>query len=71
VAYRPSIPVTALLGGTTQNLPAGRALVSYGTAGRVEEYDASGSVVWEIHGDAGYVFRAQRIGSLYRPGAPR
>jgi hypothetical protein len=64
-----SLPaVTAQLGGTTQDLPGGRALVSFGTAGRVEEYDASGQVVWRIEGSPGYIFRAQRIRSLYHPG---
>ena len=39
-------------------------LVSFGTAGRVEEHDAAGRVAWRIEGSAGYVFRAQRIRSL-------
>ena len=43
-------------------------LVAYGDGGAVREYDADGSVVWEIEGDPGYVFRAQRIRSLYHPG---
>jgi arylsulfotransferase ASST len=60
--------VTALLGGSTQRLPLGRTLVAYGNGGRVQEYDALGNVVWEIHGNPGYVFRAQRIVSLYHPG---
>ncbi len=59
-------PVAAQLGGTTQDLPGGRTLVSFGSAGRVEEYDASGQVVWWIEAP-GYVFRAQRIHSLYQP----
>jgi hypothetical protein len=42
--------------------------VSFGPARRVEEYDASGRVVWRIEGNPGYVFRAQRIRSLYQPG---
>jgi hypothetical protein len=33
----------------------------------VQEYDGDGAVVWEIEGDAGYIFRAQRIISLYHP----
>jgi hypothetical protein len=66
-SYGPTPAVTATLGGTTQYLPDGRTLVSFGTAGRVEEYDASGRVVWQIEGNPGYVFRAQRISSLYRP----
>jgi Arylsulfotransferase (ASST) len=58
----------ALLGGTTQELPDGRLLVAYGNGSRVEEYDQSGLVVWRIEGNPGYVFRAQRIRSLYTPG---
>jgi len=60
--------VTAQLGGSVQELPRGRTLVSYGTGARVEEYDASGHVVWRIEGAPGYIFRAQRIRSLYAPG---
>jgi hypothetical protein len=56
------------IGGGAQDLPDGRTLVSFGTAGRVEEYDAAGNVTWRIEGNAGYVFRAQRIRSLYAPG---
>ena len=67
-SYGSDPAVTAQLGGTTQELPGGRALVSFGTAGRVEEYDASGQVVWRIEGSPGYIFRAQRIRSLYHPG---
>ena len=58
----------ARLGGTTQELPDGRLLVAYGNGNRVEEYDQSGQVVWRIDGNPGYVFRAQRIRSLYSPG---
>ena len=61
-------PVTTLLGGSTQTLPSGRILVAYGNGNRVQEYDAGGAVVWEIHGDPGYIFRAERIASLYAPG---
>ena len=60
--------VITLIGGSMQSLPGGRTLVSFGTAGRVEEYDAAGRVVWRIDGNPGYVFRAQRIRSLYNPG---
>jgi hypothetical protein len=67
-SYGSSPAVTAQLGGTTQELPGGRALVSFGTAARVEEYDASGQVVWRLEGSPGYIFRAQRIRSLYQPG---
>jgi len=67
-AYESSPAVTAQLGGTTQALPGGRVLVAYGNGGRVEEYNASGQVVWRIEGNPGYIFRAQRIRSLYQPG---
>jgi len=67
-SYGSDPPVTASLGGSTQDLPGVRTLVSYGPAGRVEEYDAAGQVVWRIEGNPGYVFRAQRITSLYHPG---
>ena len=60
--------VITLIGGSVQSLPGSRTLVSFGTAGRVEEYDAAGRVVWRFEGNAGYVFRAQRIRSLYSPG---
>ena len=57
------------IGGSMQSLPGGHTLVSFGTAGRVEEYDSAGRVVWSIDGNPGYVFRAQRIRSLYNPAA--
>lgn len=60
--------VSTTIGGSVQVLADGHMLVSFGTAGRVEEYDASGRVVWQIVGNPGYVFRAQRIRSLYFPG---
>jgi hypothetical protein len=60
--------VITLIGGSVQSLPGGHTLASFGTAGRVEEYDADGRVVWRIDGNPGYVFRAQRIRSLYAPG---
>lgn len=59
----------ALTGGTAQGLARDRTLVSYGSGGSVEEIDAAGKVVWKIEGNPGYVFRAQRISSLYSPGA--
>jgi hypothetical protein len=67
-SYRSLPSVVTQIGGSVQNLPNSRTLVSFGTAGRVEEYDAVGRVMWSIQGDAGYVFRAQRIRSLYTPG---
>ncbi|HSE28354.1 MAG TPA: arylsulfotransferase family protein [Gemmatimonadales bacterium] len=67
--YAPTPATRANLGGTTQLLPGGGVLVAYGDGGRLEEYDAGGARVWEVVGDAGYVFRAQRIRSLYHPEA--
>jgi hypothetical protein len=66
--YEPGDGVVAQLGGTTQPLTDGHTLVSYGSGGRVEEYDADGRVAWRILGSPGYVFRAHRIRSLYAPG---
>lgn len=60
--------VVTQIGGSVQPLPGGRTLVSFGTEGRVEEYDADGRLTWRIEGNPGYVFRAQRIRSLYAPG---
>jgi hypothetical protein len=60
--------VIAQIGGSTQALSAGHTLVSFGNGGGVEEYDATGNLVWKIDGNPGYVFRAQRITSLYKPG---
>jgi hypothetical protein len=37
--------VVTEIGGSVQRVAAGRTLVSFGTAGRVEEYDAAGQVV--------------------------
>jgi hypothetical protein len=66
-SYGSAPAVVTQIGGSVQQLAGGRTLVSFGTAGRVEEYDATGRVVWRIDGNAGYVFRAQRIRSLYGP----
>ena len=68
-SYGSTPGVVTQIGGSVQGLAGARTLVSFGTAGRVEEYDAGGRVVWRITGGAGYVFRAQRISSLYAPGA--
>ena len=51
-----------------QALPDFHTLVSYGSGGGVHEYDRLGEVAWKLAGNPGYVFRAQRIRSLYRPG---
>ncbi len=64
----PTPSLTAQLGGATQTLPGGHTLVAYGNAARLEEYDSAGNVVWRIQAGAGYIFRAERIRSLYRPG---
>jgi Arylsulfotransferase (ASST). len=66
--YSSAPGVVTQIGGSVQRLAGGRTLVSVGTAGRVEEYDADGKVVWRIDGNPGYIFRAQRISSLYAPG---
>lgn len=54
------------VGGGTDVLPSGGALVSFGRAGRVVEVTETGERVWELTGiDNTYVFRAQWIPSLY------
>ena len=68
-AFSSSAGLVAQVGGTTQSLPGDRTLVSFGNGGGVEEYDAAGNVVWRLYGTPGYIFRAQRIRSLYHPGA--
>jgi len=67
-SYGSASRVVTEIGGSVQTLTDGRTLVSFGTAGRVEEYDVSGHLTWRIEGNPGYVFRAQRIRSLYAPG---
>jgi hypothetical protein len=67
--YESAPGVVTQIGGSVQRIARGRTLVSVGTAGRVEEYDENGSVVWRMSGNPGYIFRAQRISSLYFPGA--
>ncbi|HSJ15535.1 MAG TPA: arylsulfotransferase family protein [Longimicrobiales bacterium] len=66
-SYRSNASVIAQVGGTAQRLPRGRTLVSFGNGAHVAEYDDSGTEVWRIV-NPGYVFRAQRIQSLYAPG---
>jgi Arylsulfotransferase (ASST) len=68
LAYRSAAGIVAQIGGSTQTLAGGHTLVSYGSGAGVEEYDLSGSVAWRLTGKTGYVFRAQRIRSLYAPG---
>ncbi len=67
-SYGSTPGVVTQIGGSVQSLAGGRTLVSFGTAGRVEEFNAAGQLVWRIEGNPGYVFRAQRINSLYAPG---
>lgn len=58
--------VHTLVGGNTQVYDDGGALVSFGREGRVVEVDPSGQKRWELTGiDDAYVFRAQRLPSLY------
>ncbi|MBK7786272.1 MAG: aryl-sulfate sulfotransferase [Gemmatimonadetes bacterium] len=58
----------AAVGGATQVLSNGGALVTFGPAGRVIEVDPDGNRTWELSGINGsYVFRAQRLTSLYFP----
>jgi hypothetical protein len=66
--YTSSAGAVAQLGGSVQGLSGGHTLVSFGNGASVEEYDSAGNVVWRILGNPGYVFRAQRIRSLYKPG---
>ncbi len=61
-------PAVGLLGGSVQQLSNGHVLASLGNGQKVEEYDAAGNVVWRLSGGTGYIFRAQRIASLYAPG---
>jgi outer membrane protein assembly factor BamB len=58
--------IQTLVGGNTQVYADGGALVSFGREGRVVEVDELGQKRWELTGiDDLYVFRAQRIPSLY------
>ncbi len=66
-SYGSTPSVLTIIGGSVQGLAADRFLVSFGTQGRVEEFDASGTKLWAIDGNPGYVFRAQRIAALYAP----
>ena len=66
--YRPAAATVSELGGAVQKLPDGHMLVAFGSGAAVQEYDGEGRVVWQIEGDPGYVYRAQRIRSLYHPG---
>jgi hypothetical protein len=65
--YLPPNATRASLGGSTQDLPGQHTLVAFGDGGLVQEYDGDGAVAWQIEGNIGYPFRAQRIRSLYHP----
>lgn len=67
-AFSATPAVIAMLGGSVQELANGNVLAAFGDGHRVEELDPTGRVVWRINGDPGYVFRAERIASLYAPG---
>jgi hypothetical protein len=57
------------VGGGTQHYTNGHSIVTFGQAGKVAEVDQAGAKVWELTGVTGmYVFRVQRIQSLYTPG---
>lgn len=65
--FRDAPDTWTTVGGSTQYYDNGHGLVSFGRAGRVVEVDAAGNRAWELTGiDSVYVFRAQRINSLYR-----
>lgn len=66
-SYASTPPVMTLIGGSVQAVGPDLYLASFGTEGRVELFDAAGVKLWHIEGDPGYVFRAQRILSLYAP----
>ena len=67
-SYGSASGIVAQIGGSAQALADGHTLVSFGNGNGVEEYDSTGNVVWRLQGNVGYVFRAQRIRSLYHPG---
>ena len=64
--FRDSPTTLTPVGGSTQYYDNGHGLVSFGRAGRVVETDPAGNRAWELTGiDNVYVFRAERIPSLY------
>ena len=64
--FRDSPTTLTPVGGSTQYYGNGHGLVSFGRAGRVVETDPAGNRAWELTGiNNVYVFRAQRIPSLY------
>jgi len=64
--FRDSPTTLTPVGGSTQYYGNGHGLVSFGRAGRVVETDPAGNRAWELTGiNNVYVFRAERIPSLY------
>lgn len=54
------------VGGSTEVVGVDDALVSFGRAGKVVEVDAAGTEIFDLTGlDGVYIFRAERIPSLY------
>lgn len=71
IDFQDSPTTFTAVGGATQYYENGHAVVTFGRAGRVVEIDEYGNRAWELTGiDNTYVFRVQRIPSLYRPGGP-
>lgn len=62
----------SVVGGTTQYYPENaHSIVTFGRTGRVIEVDPVGNPVWQLTGvDGTYIFRVQRIKSLYTAGPP-
>jgi hypothetical protein len=67
-AYGYDAGLVAQIGGSAQLVGESHTLVSFGNGAGVQEYDSSGKFVWQLDSHPGYVFRAQRIRSLYTPG---
>jgi hypothetical protein len=69
VDFRDSPTTFTSVGGSTEYYGNGHAVVTFGRAGRVVEIDEFGNRAWELTGiDNTYVFRVQRIPSLYGMG---
>src|SRR2546429_653743 len=67
-SYGPSPGVTAQLGGSTQDLPGGRTLVSFGPAGPAGGDGASGRDAWDHPGAPRVPLRGPKVRSLCQPG---
>jgi hypothetical protein len=66
-SYVATPSVLTAIGGSVQAVEPDLYLVSFGTQGVVDLFDASGSKLWSITSNPGYVFRAERIRTLYAP----